>query len=643
MAKTKVSASGVRTFSKKTSDRLQSQIDAAKSAVAGLKATLGKPTVTPTATTAYRPPSARGDDFAEGVAGDPLAETAFKSGADMKPRTAEELKRASFSLAGGGSSKDNQTKGQQIAAAAKAKRQEKRQKRMAAGRLATDNLRASQTNLAQDEAVTTQGARSSRVLTDEEVAQYGSQGYFEGDMIPGVGVIKPDGRLDTSEVDRQNTISLAKEQALKIQAEIDKLRARETKDEFKGVVSDESIVTQEQTAINKLNEPDTVISGALQLLQQQEDVIQKQLDAEVKAAKQSYEMARGDTEGKQAREAGALSTSLASAGGYLGFTGSGTGVMLTLTKSHRAEMDRLKLERDRAISVARQKAAEKQFDAVREQAQLVERIENEAYDRQVEYQTQMKEAADKQKAEADARQNENDVFSFIQKGIKSPQEIYAAMGGSLPIAEINKILNGFLPDGLRSGGGFKFTPTNTASLLGTGLSQDDILALNEYVNDNGYDEKVRSSLTASQRAVADKIFKTSSGTGSTAMSKPMGVLDLDRIEELYGVRFPYGVTQGEVTQFFEDNAGASPEELQAALDQMLGGGDGGDAGDVTIDVDYINNNMTDTQKKRLADKVGASAWYTPASMDINRLLSDQMYLDKIKDLSEADLLEIFGS
>jgi len=642
MARTKVSSDGTRTtksgLSESSASNLQRQIDEAKKLVGGLTTQIGS------ISSGTPPPAARGDDFAEGVAGDTSAQTAYSAGSDMKPRTAAELRRASFSLAGG-PSQDNRSRAAERAAAAQAKRKQAREARMKGGKLATDNLRASSMNLAQDEGVTTQGARSSRVLTDKEVDEYASRGFTEGDFVPGEGVITPYGTFDTTELDRQSALTKAQEEAQRIQAQLDTMRAREDADDFKGVASDESVVQQEQAAITKLNEPDTIISGALQLLQQQEDIIQKQLDAEIKAAKQSYDMAREDAEGRQAREAGAMSTSLAAAGGYLGFTGSGTGVMLTLTKSHRAELDRIKLERDRAISDARSAAANKQYDSVREQAQLVERLENEAYKRQVAYQEDMKAAADKQAEEAQRAQTEQSVFALIKQGIRTPQDIYEQLGGSVSIADVNKMLTGFLPDGLKSGGGFKFTATNTATLLGSGLSQDDILALNEYVNDNGYDEKVRSSLTASQRAAADKIFKTATGSGGgTAMNKPMAILDLDRLENSYGVRFPYGVTQGEVTQFFEDNAGVDPDELQAALDSMLGSGSGDeDGGDEAIDLDYINNNMTDSQKKRLADAVGASRWYTPAGMDINRLLADPDYLEKIKELSEADLLEIFGS
>lgn len=639
MARTKVSASGKRTtkLSSSSKKRLQSQLDQASSAVASLQSAVANRT----SGGGSRPPAARGDDFAGGFGEEGLG-IVDRTGGSINDAIDVGAGRTTESAVSSRARQAQRERERQLQAEIRKRRKDARKTRLADGRLATDNLRASATNLTQDEAITTQGARSSRVLTDEEIDEYASRGFTEGDVVPDEGRITPYGTFDRTPIEQQATLDKAREEAMRIQEQLNKMRSRETADEFTGVVTDEPVVRQEQAAIDRINAPNNIISGALELLQQQEDIIQRQLDAEIKAAKQSYEAARSDAEGRQEREVGQTSVGLANAGGYLGFSGSGTGVMLTLTRSHRAEIDRIKLERDRAISEARAAAANKQYDAVREQAQLVERLENEAYERQVAYQEEMQAAADAQAEEAQRRQTENQIFNLIQSGVRSPQDIYAQLGGAVSIADVNKMLTGFLPDGLKSGGGFKFTATNIASLLGSGLSQDDILALNEYVNDNGYDEKVRSSLTASQRAVADKIFRTTTGTSGGSLSKPMGVLDLDRIEESYGVRFPYGVTQGEVTQFFEDNAGASPEEMQAALDAELNSGLGDNEDDDTIDLDFINNEMTDAQKKKLADKVGASRWYTPRGMDIERLLADPQYLEAIKDLSEADLLEIFS-
>jgi hypothetical protein len=58
-----------------------------------------------------------------------------------------------------------------------------------------------------------------------------------------------------------------------------------------------------------------------------------------------------------------------------------------------------------------------------------------------------------------------------------------------------------------------FSPSETTSLLGAGMSLDDVETLHDFVNENGYTEEVRAQLTAKQRAAADKIYGLKTGTG----------------------------------------------------------------------------------------------------------------------------------
>ena len=245
--------------------------------------------------------------------------------------------------------------------------------------------------------------------------------------------------------------------------------------------------------------------------------------------------------------------------------------------------------------------------------------------------------------EAEKQKVEQDIFTAIQGGAKTPVDIFKAMGGTATAEQINSFLKNILPDSLKeTGAGFKFSANNTASLLGAGLGQDDILTLNEYVNENGYTDELRNQLTPIQRTVADKIFrpieKVTGKSSSVSFGKTMTVLDLDRIEESYGVRLPFGITQAEATQFFQDNQGKSPDELQAALDKELGITARGNT--IDFNADYIRNNLTQDQQKSLADLVGASSWWRGKEADIENMLNNPSFIETLN--SKIELLRQQG-
>jgi hypothetical protein len=97
---------------------------------------------------------------------------------------------------------------------------------------------------------------------------------------------------------------------------------------------------------------------------------------------------------------------------------------------------------------------------------------------------------------------------------------------------------------------------------------------------------------------------------------------------MYEVKFPYGITQAEVTKFFEETAGMSPDEQQDIIDGTVGGANK----TITFDKDYLQSNLNDTQLKKLADKTGASSFWTGAEKDINRLLDSTEYMNRLNEL-----------
>ena len=76
-----------------------------------------------------------------------------------------------------------------------------------------------------------------------------------------------------------------------------------------------------------------------------------------------FDVAKTDTEGAQKGETGTTSAGLARLGGFLGGSGSGTGVMLNLAGTHRREILALESKRASAIQAANDAINDKQFAA----------------------------------------------------------------------------------------------------------------------------------------------------------------------------------------------------------------------------------------------------------------------------------------
>jgi ribosomal protein L20 len=587
--------------------------------------------------------SARGDDFAGSITGSDIGSEIKDTKVNTTPRTRTQLKKAKFDLGGGGGGIDQEKlRRDSINRQNKIKKdnRERRERLSRNGRLTSDNLRAGEVNRVQNEAITTQGGRSTRVLSDKEVNDLGARGFFEGDFVPGEGKLLPDGTFDRSMIDTFESIKAKTDDVV---SRFNALKEQEKTAATSAVASDTSVVQEEKSALNSIASAakDSPISQTLALLDQQILNINNQLKEDVRQIGRDFNQSRKTLEGQQEQETGQQSVQIANAGGYLGFTGSGQGVMLKLAEGHRAELTALDVARQKAINEARSAAAERKFDVVKEKASAIQRIEEAAYEAELEYQAKIQAEKEKEIAAESERQTQSDILAAIQNGSKDVTSIFNSLGGTVDIETINKTLKGITAD---VGDGFKFSASNNAALLGSGLGMDDIKALNEYINENGYDATVRSNLSASQKAALDKIFlPIQKVTGSTSTGNAMSILDLDRLEESYGVRFPFGVTQGQVTQFFADNPGATPEEMQQAINESLGGGGGEDSGggvSIQVNKDWLSSNLSIDQQKRLADLVGASSWFTGKETDVNRMYNDpglmQSLSNKIQELRDQD-------
>lgn len=422
-------------------------------------------------------------------------------------------------------------------------RKEQRDTLRQGGRLATDNLRASNLNTTAEEGITNKGARSSisgrderqrtgagtedNPLTDIQIEDLESQGIKEGDLVPGKGFLTPLGTF-RNQYDKkaEDLAAAASTLADKDKAPTDNITS-----------SDETIVNEEKAATDTINESAKVVRD-LSYLDDEIKRIQDDLKSEIEAINAQAEVDKANKVGAQASETGQTSVGLANAGGYLGFSGSATGVLLNLAKTHRAELQSLDAQRQQAIFEAQDAARNSQFDLVKLKAQELKDIEQEEYNRKQDYLEQTRKINEKEAEKKEKAKTQNDIYNAISTGSKTVEDIFNKLGGEVDIATIKSFLEDVTPEGSE---GFKFSATQNASLLGSGMSMDDIRATSEYISTNGYDAKIQAALTPAQKAAVDKIFKTGAigtgtGTNFTAQEQrkleQAGLLTAPRQEQL---------------------------------------------------------------------------------------------------------------
>lgn len=429
---------------------------------------------------------------------------------------------------------------------------------------------------------------------------------------------------------REEQIAAARKEAERLQGEVNKLAEQQKSKLDTAISSDEPVVSEEETALDLISY-DSPTRDALDFLEKEIERQEGMFAADKRAINADFASQKTTTEKAQSGETGQLSAGLAAAGGYLGFSGSGTGVMLNLAKGHRDELLALEAERQNAIVNARNAAENRRFDLVREYAAEIARVDNEVYTRKQDYFTNKLRLQEMELSREAKMKLEGDIFAQIKAGKTTTTDIYEALGGAATVEEINDILTGFIPDSVKGEGGLKFSSTDTARLIGAGMSQADIITLNETLNEEGYTDAVKAALTPSQRYAVEKVLNgATSGTGTTsALGKPLSVLDLGRIEEMYDVRFPYGITQAEVTKFFEETAGMLPEEQQALIDESTGATTGSST---TFTKEYLQANLSTEQLKTLADKTGASRMLSGKEKDIARMFDSQEYMTKLNGM-----------
>lgn len=138
---------------------------------------------------------------------------------------------------------------------------------------------------------------------------------------------------------------------------------------------------------------------------------------EVLGIEQSFTRAKAGLEQEQEREKGSTATTLARIGGFLGPSGSATGVLLNLAQSHRDEVSTLEGKKAEAIRQANNAIEDKQFAIARMRVQEVKDIEQTIHDRKVDFFndsiTAQKEARQQDEFLSDKFSNELDAFGKL--------------------------------------------------------------------------------------------------------------------------------------------------------------------------------------------------------------------------------------
>ncbi len=177
------------------------------------------------------------------------------------------------------------------------------------------------------------------------------------------------------------------------------------------VSSSASVLTQENNTTNALKtltgqSPD--FKALMDTYKNSTDTIasyQTQLEArrvaEIDRINKQYEQNKADTTTAQNKEKGTTNVALTRLGGYLGGSGSGSGVIENLAVTHRAELAKLDTARDAAIQAANNAVSDKQFALAQEKVNEANQLQSNIYSRQQDFFNNALKLSNEQRANQD--------------------------------------------------------------------------------------------------------------------------------------------------------------------------------------------------------------------------------------------------
>lgn len=129
----------------------------------------------------------------------------------------------------------------------------------------------------------------------------------------------------------------------------------------------------------------TASDAYMKLIDDQTAALEKRRADEVARISGQFDQAEAGLKTTQKSETGTTGAMLARSGGYLGNTGSGTGVLLNLAATHKSEIATLQAKRADAIQQANNAITDKQFALAQLKVKEVKDIEQTIHDRKNEF------------------------------------------------------------------------------------------------------------------------------------------------------------------------------------------------------------------------------------------------------------------
>jgi hypothetical protein len=262
----------------------------------------------------------------------------------------------------------------------------------------------------------------------------------------------------------------------------------------------------------------------LKYLDDYETKLNERRAAEEKNINTNFDNLKVSTERQQQGEVGSTSSALARAGGYLGVSGSGTGVLLNLANTHRAEMSQIEAKRQDALAAARSAYEDKQFAIAQKRYDEAKAFKDQSFTRQKEYFDTVKKTMDDIKKTERAKEVNNLIYGAINEGKTDPTDIFGLLQGSVTPEEVDTFFTKLKPKAKETD---IFKPTNAqaATMLGSGLSAKQVNDLTKQINESGYSQDIKAGLTPEQRRVMDSILvlKTPKAAGSGGASSGLKI------------------------------------------------------------------------------------------------------------------------
>lgn len=285
-------------------------------------------------------------------------------------------------------------------------------------------------------------------LTDAEVEDLASRGFFEGDEVPGRGILTPLGTF--SPVPSQT----GSQPSPRPTAEASQISSDSVPADADGIVSSsQSVVQDEQDTRQAIESAGTISPSAEEALrasQQFQDILDNEQDrlervfrSTIDSINENFERSKVELKASQKTEVGVFTNTLARIGGFLGPSASAVGAMNNLNATHRKEVEALTSARNQAVIAAQNAFDEASFAVAKQKAQEAVRIEQEINDRHQQFIKQQLEFAEEQRQ---AEKAEADAFAKLRDDARQTVNSIIDRFGGLSLDQLDEGSRGLLAE-----------------------------------------------------------------------------------------------------------------------------------------------------------------------------------------------------